>query len=370
MAPCAGVSTTSSLLSPASAAVFHALLTVIFARVRSRPGRAPWGRVTSVTLPANTAAARSFASPGVAGTLHEHARASRGASAARASAIATKGARTWFAVNIARNVLDSGRSGTLARMRALFVVLGLLAVVTLAGDAGACGAFFMKPPRPLTEQELAGQLPFLSVENVMLVWDRATETEDFVREARFAKADQKFGFVVPTPTRPEVFKVDGDPFKTLRDAYPYDPPLPPAPPGGLRGIGAGGAGAAPGNGAPPPVVVLSQQRIGSFTASVEASGSTPSTSTSFSCSIQVRMPLSSAASGSASPASRRIRASRATFFTVAASMDMRPRFSTRGARLLATVCHRGKRDSACPAISSAPPVRSRSRTRPLRASAG
>jgi hypothetical protein len=51
-------------------------------------------------------------------------------------------------------------------------------------------------------------------------------------------------------------------------------------------------------------------------------GSTPSVSTSASCSIQSRMPLSSFASGSSYSSGSAMRASRATFRTVAASMAM------------------------------------------------
>ncbi len=56
--------------------------------------------------------------------------------------------------------------------------------------------------------------------------------------------------------------------------------------------------------ASPPSVTTSS-RIGSLTATAEAIGSTPSVSTSFSCSIQARMPDSSSASGSSRASSAR-----------------------------------------------------------------
>jgi hypothetical protein len=145
-----------------------------------------------------------------------------------------------------------------ARAVALFLVLLSLVLAPLR-EAAACGAFAARRP---TEGELAARLPYLTVEQVLLVWDEETGTEDFIREARFDRADQAFGFVVPTPTKPEVAAVAHAPFDALRKAYPFEPPD--APTGGA-GIGAVGKGAGAGA-APPPVVVLSEQRIGSFTA--------------------------------------------------------------------------------------------------------
>jgi MYXO-CTERM domain-containing protein len=145
------------------------------------------------------------------------------------------------------------------------LVLGLLVGVAAAAlslldlrDASACGMFFTKP---LTEAEIAQKLPYLSVERVLLAWDPATQTEDFVRETRFEKADQAFGFVVPVPAQPEVFAVDRQPFDDLARAFPYVSEQ-------LQGIGSGKGRGGAGEGIPAPVLVLSEQRIGSFTAFV------------------------------------------------------------------------------------------------------
>jgi hypothetical protein len=148
-------------------------------------------------------------------------------------------------------------------MRQLLALVACSAAVWLllfARDAGACGMFFT---RHLTEAEIADKLPYLAVERVLLAWDAPTQTEDFVREARFQRADQAFGFVVPVPSRPEVFKVDKPPFDDLARAFPYAPP---PPPGSGFGSGHGRLGGGVGAG----VVVLSEQRIGSFTVFVLA----------------------------------------------------------------------------------------------------
>lgn len=153
---------------------------------------------------------------------------------------------------------------------AVLVVVSTLAVLggfsVFAGDASACGGFFARRPAQATEAELAKSLPYLTVEQVLVLWDEDTGIEDFVREARFDRTNQSFGFVVPVPSKPEVFPVKKAPFDALRKELPFDPPRPEL--GLERGGGLGlrgGGGAAP---APPPVVVLSEQRIGSFTAFV------------------------------------------------------------------------------------------------------
>lgn len=148
------------------------------------------------------------------------------------------------------------RSAALAALALVFFLVGVS-----VRDASACGGFFAR--RPATEAELAKTLPYLTVEQVLVVWDEDTGVQDFVREARFDRTNQSFGFVVPLPSKPEVFPVKKAPFDALRTEFPFDPPS------DLR-VGSGGGvvqGGGKGGGAPP-VVVLSEQRIGSFTAFV------------------------------------------------------------------------------------------------------
>jgi hypothetical protein len=151
-----------------------------------------------------------------------------------------------------------GSTSVMACLRSLVWLVSLFTILGPSRDASACGVFAI--PRP-TDGALAAHLPFLSVEQVLLVWDKETGTEDFVRETRFSGADQAFGFVVPVPTKPEVAGVATAPFDALRSSYPFEPP----PSRGLTGLSGGGPGSAAAP-PPPPVVVLSQQRIGPFTA--------------------------------------------------------------------------------------------------------
>ena len=139
-----------------------------------------------------------------------------------------------------------------------FLLAGLLVALLVSSDASACGGFASR--RRATEGELAKSLPFLTVEQVLVLWDKETGTEDFIRETRFEQANDVFGFVVPMPTKPEVSGISKAPFDGLRKQFAFEEP---APKGDLLLGGGGGSG---GGARVPPVVVLSQQRIGSFTA--------------------------------------------------------------------------------------------------------
>jgi hypothetical protein len=133
----------------------------------------------------------------------------------------------------------------------------LAAVLTLAiplgaalapRDVEACGGFFAR----------SGARPSLAYEQVLILHDPRTGTEHFVREVAFRAGSQPFGFVVPTPSRPEVAKVEKSPFGALRDAFPFRVQL-----GSLGfGSGHGRLGGAAG------VTVLDVAKVGSFTAFV------------------------------------------------------------------------------------------------------
>ncbi|MHC4829393.1 MAG: DUF2330 domain-containing protein [Planctomycetota bacterium] len=52
-------------------------------------------------------------------------------------------------------------------------------------------------------------------QEVLLVWDPASRTEHFIRRARFSTGEQAFGFIVPTPTVPDIAGVPGEIFDVL-----------------------------------------------------------------------------------------------------------------------------------------------------------
>ncbi len=150
------------------------------------------------------------------------------------------------------------------RRKLPFVLLAATtATVLLAGarqrPAEACGAFFARGEVP------AERRPSLSVERVLIVHDPETQVEHFIREIVFRGSRETFGFVVPTPTRPEVFKVTEAPFNRLETEFPFEPP---AQAEGAKGTRSATGGAPPGGA--PKVMILDVKKVGSFTAFVLA----------------------------------------------------------------------------------------------------
>jgi hypothetical protein len=103
-------------------------------------------------------------------------------------------------------------------------------------------------------------LPSISVERVLLVHDEAAGVEHLIREIAFNDVDRPFGFVVPTPSRPDVFKVDDLRWHGLEWEYP----LLEKSKGGGSGFDSG-AGRLGGAGS---VKLLDAKRVGSFAAYV------------------------------------------------------------------------------------------------------
>jgi hypothetical protein len=141
----------------------------------------------------------------------------------------------------------------------VFVQAGLLAAALGAGvvaipEARACGGFFS---RAALESD---RRPSLAYEQTLIVFDAEKQREHFVREVVFRASREPFGFVVPTPSRPEVAKVKKSPFAKLREAFPFR-----RPPSHSRGTGRIAAiGAYDGDG----VEVLEVTKVGRFTAFV------------------------------------------------------------------------------------------------------
>jgi hypothetical protein len=148
------------------------------------------------------------------------------------------------------------RAGTTLLSAAL--VVGAACLAFRPEPAEACGAFFAKARTPVERR------PSLSVERVLIVHDPEKGVEHFIREVVFQGSRETFGFVVPTPTRPDVFKVTEPPFDKLETAFPFAPPSD----GASRSRGAPGNAA--GSGGPPKVAILDIKKVGSFTAFVLA----------------------------------------------------------------------------------------------------
>lgn len=155
------------------------------------------------------------------------------------------------------------RSGTKGRLRGIVaaVALGLAAALVAFPGAGisvarACGGFLLRTVSP-------ERRPSLAREKVLIVYDADEQKQHFIREVAFRAANETFGFVVTTPTRPSVDKVERTPFSKLRRILPFRPPTPEEKKANAwrngRGAGSGFGGG---------VSVLETKKVGSFTAFV------------------------------------------------------------------------------------------------------
>ncbi|MBX3117717.1 MAG: DUF2330 domain-containing protein [Fimbriimonadaceae bacterium] len=62
----------------------------------------------------------------------------------------------------------------------------------------------------------------LSNEKAIIVWNEAQKTEHFIRQASFEGEAKDFGFIVPTPTQPEIAAVEETVFEVLSRFKPRD----------------------------------------------------------------------------------------------------------------------------------------------------
>jgi len=161
-------------------------------------------------------------------------------------------------------------------MTARTAAITAAAILTLM-PAGAARACAPAPPEN-------GQPVRIADESAVIVYDRATGTEHFLRKAVFRTGNRDFGFLVPTPTVPTLAEADPTLFDHLeqtmlprrerrvrRGLVPTAPLLGTALAPFLASRDSSGALPPPtvGAGAPAPEVrVLSQKRVGEFDATV------------------------------------------------------------------------------------------------------
>ena len=147
-------------------------------------------------------------------------------------------------------------------MRSLFtMLLAILGVLAVPQRTRACAP---APPRGY-DVSIVG-------EEAVIVWDAARRIEHFIRRADFSTEAEGFGFIVPTPTVPELVEVEATIFERLayairpREEYRYET-------GGISptcllfatlSMRAGDKAAA----GPPPVTVLHHQVVGGYDAVV------------------------------------------------------------------------------------------------------
>jgi hypothetical protein len=79
-----------------------------------------------------------------------------------------------------------------------------IALVATPTDSSGCAAV------PPLDQRVS-----VSDESALVVWDEGTKTEHFIRRARFEGTAYDFGFLVPTPSRPQIDEADDSLFADL-----------------------------------------------------------------------------------------------------------------------------------------------------------
>lgn len=114
----------------------------------------------------------------------------------------------------------------------------------------------------------------IAEESAIILWDAAAKVQHFIRRATFETEAPDFGFLVPTPTKPDLKETDESAFFTLADlikprvisgGVKLDPFL------GSIGCGGKGSGHKDSRADKSDVRVLSQQQVGGFdTAVLEA----------------------------------------------------------------------------------------------------
>jgi hypothetical protein len=122
--------------------------------------------------------------------------------------------------NVAR--VDATSSLAPSRIRAWGVALIALASISVAFACAGVG------PR--------GRPVVFGDQTNIVIWDEAHHTEHFIRNANFRSSASDFGFIAPTPGKPQLMQASDQAFYTLAS-------LSPIPPRGAFGYGFGGGGA-------------------------------------------------------------------------------------------------------------------------------
>ena len=141
--------------------------------------------------------------------------------------------------------------------------LAAVLVAIPAGPARGCGAVWRGDPVAIAD------------EAALIVWDSASQTEHFIRRSTFKTDSTDFGFLVPTPTKPEIAEADDRAFHALETwtapQVIYDRRGGNAETGGGCGCSKSSRPPDPLTGAAPAaakVDVLEEKRVGTFDAAV------------------------------------------------------------------------------------------------------
>jgi uncharacterized protein DUF2330 len=77
---------------------------------------------------------------------------------------------------------------------------------------------FARPADACAPAPPPGVQVHIAEEEALIVWDAAAHREDFIRRASFRTTGREFGFLVPTPTRPDLAEAPADLFDHFESA--------------------------------------------------------------------------------------------------------------------------------------------------------
>jgi hypothetical protein len=104
-------------------------------------------------------------------------------------------------------------------------------------------------------------------QTVIILWDAATKTQHFIRQASFKSAAADFGFLIPSPTRPELDESGNEAFPYLRTLTEPTVEVRSKPSSGFS-FGCAQSPTVKPASSPPPVTVLEEKRVAGFDAVV------------------------------------------------------------------------------------------------------
>ncbi|MDZ4821491.1 MAG: DUF2330 domain-containing protein [Planctomycetota bacterium] len=137
----------------------------------------------------------------------------------------------------------------------LSLVAALFVMLTLASPMPACC--------PVSSP---GEMVLNADQTVIMLWDAANKTQHFIRQANFKTDAKDFGFLIPSPSQPELAEAGNDAFPFLLKATEPETITRPRP--SRFGCGCGGVNSASMKTATMPagnaVTVLSKQTVAGF----------------------------------------------------------------------------------------------------------
>ena len=157
---------------------------------------------------------------------------------------------------------------------ALFLGLTTAALLIGLSDSVTGCALVRRVPRPGV---VAPPRVEVAEESAIIIWDAKKKMQHFIRRVSFKTDASDFGFLVPTPTRPELAEAEDAAFGVLERAtapvvrivmLPGSANRPHSAPRSAKGGPAPGSSPGRSSPPPPPVTVLEIQRVAGFDAAV------------------------------------------------------------------------------------------------------